>query len=74
MNKIEQEYNNLTKSKGDFDMGFKKSAYELGDKLRQMGIERPKTVPRISDPAHSRGLGNSHSTSLVHEISRIRNS
>ena len=69
MEKLEQEYHNLAKNKGDFDMDFKKSASELVDKLKHMGIERPQIVPRISDPAHNRGTGNSHSTSLKYDIS-----
>ena len=65
MNKLEQQFDNLTKSKGDYDIGFKEYAKEMEDKLKRMGIERPHRGPRISDPAHTRETVYSHSSSSV---------
>ncbi|MCY4099907.1 MAG: hypothetical protein OXF46_03210 [Rhodobacteraceae bacterium] len=70
MEKLEQQYKNLTNSMGDFDMNFKTTVVELREKLKNMGIEYPQSTPRISDPGHSRDTGNSHSTSLVQRISK----
>ena len=63
MKKLEQQYTNLAKSKGNFDLGFKKSAKEMENKLKRMGIELPQHGPRISDPAHTRDTVNSYSSS-----------
>ncbi|MCY4185866.1 MAG: hypothetical protein OXC82_01215 [Rhodobacteraceae bacterium] len=65
MKKLEQHFKNLAKCEDNFDLGFKKSANDLAKQLRDMGIGRPKSSPRISDPAHERNISNSYSSSPI---------
>ena len=53
----------LVKDKEKAALTLQKSAREMEDKLKRMGIERPHRGPRISDPAHTRGMGHSFSPS-----------
>ena len=68
MNKLDQQYSDLARSKGNLDIGFKRSAKELEEKLKRMGIERPHRGPRISDPAHTRETIYSNSPPSVQRV------
>lgn len=57
MKKLEKQYKTLADKGKQANLDFKKSAEEIEDKLRLMGIELPLRGPRIPDPAHTRGVG-----------------
>lgn len=65
MDNLKQRHRKLNKKGKDFDMGFKKFAKKMENKLKLMGIERQHHGPRISAPAHSRDMIYSHSSSSV---------
>ncbi len=55
MNKIEQQFNSIEKSRGNLNLDFIKKAEEMEEKLKRMGIELQRQGPLIEDPAHTRG-------------------
>ncbi|MCY3740102.1 MAG: hypothetical protein OXH00_03685 [Candidatus Poribacteria bacterium] len=67
MDNLKQQHKKLNKRGKGFDMGFKEFAKKMENKLKLMGIERPRHGPRISAPAHSRDMIYSHSSSSVQQ-------
>ncbi len=55
MSKIEQKYRDIVRNNKDIDVKPQIFVKEMDEKLKRMGIERRRSGPRISDPAHSRG-------------------
>ena len=55
MKKVDRQKYEIAKDKAGVALKIQKSAKEMDNKLRKMGIERSHRGPRISDPAHTRG-------------------
>ncbi len=56
MSKIEQKYSDLVRKNKDIDIKPQIFVKEMDEKLKRMGIERRRSGPRISDPAHHIGI------------------
>lgn len=55
MDKIDRQHKNISKAGKHFDMSFARIANDMENRLKKMGIEIPRSGPRIPDPAHARG-------------------
>ena len=61
MKKVDRQKIEIAKDKAGTALKIQKSAKEMDDKLRKMGIERShRRGPRISDPAHTKATGYSN--------------
>ena len=60
MKKVDRQKIEIAKDKAGDALKIQKSAKEMDDKLRKMGIERSHRGPRISDPAHTKETGYSN--------------
>lgn len=63
MKKLERQDFKLAKDKEKVALTLQRSFKEMEDKLKRMGLERPRQGPRISDPGHTRNAGCSYSPS-----------
>ena len=61
MNKFEIiRDDDLFRNREMLDLKLQESVKEIEDKLKRMGFERPRSGPRISDPAHTRSSAYSY--------------
>lgn len=63
MKKLERQDFKLAKDKEKVALTLQRSVKEMEDKLKRMGLERPRHGPRISDPRHTRNAGCTYSPS-----------
>ena len=55
MKKTDQQHKNILKAGKHFDMNFARVAEDMENRLKKMGIEIPRSGPRIQDQEHARG-------------------